>query len=135
MPVYKTSLTIPANTPEDTPVEKKLELEGAILDRIHVLIPAGHHALARFAIFYGIKQLFPYETGTWLRGEDESFSVRLNWSLPELKTTITFKGWNEDDTYPHTFYMRLEVTERVEEARPWRVIADFVAILKRLMGL
>jgi len=132
---YEISLTIPANTPEDAPVEKKLEIEGAILGKIHFLIPAGHHALARLAIFYGIDQIFPEETGTWLRGEDESFSMRLNWPLPEYKTTITFKGWNEDDTYPHTFYLRLEVAERVEEARPWRVIADFVAILKRLMGL
>jgi len=132
---YTAELTIPANTPEAKPVEKDLTLEGAILDKIHFLIPAGHHALARSAILYGIEQLFPYEKGTWLRGEDESFPVRLNWPLPELKTTITLKGWNKDTAYPHTFYLRLEVAEKVEEARPWRIVADFVAILKRLMGL
>jgi len=135
MASYTVELEIPPKTPETNPIEKKLTLEGAILNRIHIFIPPGHQALARLALFYGIEQLFPKEAGTWLRGDDESFPVRLNWLLPELKTTVTFKGWNEDDTYPHTFYMRLEVTERVEEARPWQVIIDFVAILKRLMGL
>jgi len=135
MGTYAVDLTIPANTPEASPVEKKLEIEGAILDKIHILIPAGHHALARMAVFYGIDQFFPYEAGTWLRGDGESFSVRMNWPLPELRTTITLKGWNEDDTYDHTFYLRLEVAKRVEEARPWQALIDFIAIIKRLIGI
>jgi len=135
MATYVLALTIPKQTAEASPVEERLEIEGAVLSEIHFLIPGGHHALARLALFYGIHQIFPYEVGTWLRGDDESFSVRLNWPLPEPKVTLTFKGWNEDDTYEHTFHLRLEVAEAVEEARHWRVIADFVAILKRLMGL
>jgi len=135
MPVYTLDLAIPANTAEASPTKKELEIEGAILDKLHVLIPEGHAALARLAIFYGIRQIFPHEAGTWLRGNDESIGFRLNWPLPEPKTTITFKGWNEDDTYDHVFYCRLEVTERVEEARPWRVLADLVAIIRKLIGL
>jgi len=133
--VYEVSLTVPANTPEDAPVEKTLEVEGAVLDKIHILIPSGHRALARLAILYGIKQIFPYEAGTWLRGDDESISLRLNWRLPEPKTTLTLRGWNEDDTYDHAFYLRLEVAERLEEARPWQALLDFIAIIKRLMGI
>jgi len=135
MGVYEVSLTVPANTPEDAPVEKKLEIEGAILDKIHILIPPGHEALARLAIFYGIDQIFPYETGTWLRGDDESFPLRLNWPLPEPTTTITLKGWNEHTTYDHTFYLRLAAAERIEEARPWQALLDFIAIVKRLVGV
>jgi len=135
MATYVFALTIPKDTAEAEAVEEELTVEGAVLSEIHFLIPGGHHALARLAVFYGIHQIFPYEAGTWLRGDDESFSVKLNWPLPEPKTTLTFKGWNEDDTYEHTFHLRLEVAEAVEEARPWGVIADFVAILKRLMGL
>jgi len=132
---YTVELSIPPNTPEDNPVEKTLIIEGEVLERIHFLIPCGHQSLARLAIFYGIHQIFPAEPGTWLKGEDESFSMRIGWRLPEFKVKITLKGWNEDDTYQHTFYLRLEVVEKVEEARPWQVIIDFVAILKRLIGL
>jgi len=135
MATYTFALTIPKDIAEAEAVEEELTVEGAVLSEIHFLIPGGHHALARLALFYGIHQIFPYEAGTWLRGDDESFSVKLNWPLPEPKTTLTFKGWNEDDTYEHNFHLRLEVAEAVEEARPWRVIVAFVAILKRLMGL
>jgi len=133
--VYTVELSIPANTSEDNPVTRIKEIEGAILNTIHFLIPDGHVGLARLAIFYGIEQIFPYESGTWLRGNDESFNINLKWPLPESKISLILKGWNEDDTYSHTFYLRLEVAERVEEARPWRVLMDFVAILKKLMGL
>jgi len=132
---YTVELSIPPNTPEDNPVEKTLGIQGAILERVHFLIPSGHQSLARLAIFYGIRQIFPKQPGTWLKGEDESFSMRIGWRLPESKVKITLKGWNEDDTYQHTFYLRLEVVEKVEEARPWQVIIDFVAILKRLIGI
>jgi len=135
MPLYVVELEIPADTPEDSPVEVTETIEGAVLDKIHFLIPVGHAALARMAIFYGIEQVFPERAGTWLRGDGETFTVRLNWPLPEPKTKLTFRGWNEDDTNPHTFYMRLEVAKEVEEARPWRIVADFVAVLKRLIGI
>jgi len=135
MNVYVLDFKIPANTPEDNPTTKTLEIEGVILERLRMLIPPGHVALARMAIFYGIKQIFPKEKGTWLRGDSESVNFIVSWRLPESKVQLTFKGWNEDDTYDHTFYLRLEVAEEIAEARPWRVIADFVAILKRLMGV
>jgi len=133
--VYSVELEVPANTPETSPVYKTVEVEGAVLDTIHFLIPDGHVGLARLAVLYGIKQIFPFQTGTWLRGNAESFSLRLKWRLPEPKTTLTLKGWNEDDTYKHTFYLRIEVAEELEEARPWRVIADFVAIIRKLIGV
>jgi len=135
MGVYIAQLSIPANTSETSPTEKTLEIEGAILNTIHCLIPDRHVGLARLAIFYGIEQIFPYESGTWLSGNDESFNINLKWPLPESKITLILKGWNEDDTYDHTFYLRLEVAEQPEEARPWKILSDFVQILKKLMGL
>jgi len=135
MRVYLVELAIPANTPEDSPIVKTLPIEGAVLDTIHFLIPDGHLSLARMSIFYGIKQIFPYESGTWLRGNNESFTLRPKWPMPESRLNLIFKGWNEDEIYDHTFYIRLEVAEQPEEARPWKIIIDFVAILKKLMGL
>lgn len=132
---YVAELAIPANTPEDKPVETSLQIKGAVLTQIHFSIPPGHCGLARLAVYYGIKQIFPTEAGTWLSGDDESFSLKLNWPLPEREVTLALKGWNEDETYEHAFLCRFEVAEEVEEARPWRVISDFVAILKKLMGL
>jgi len=127
-------LEIPANTPETAPVEKTVEIEGEILSEIAYLIPPGWAALARFALFYGIKQIYPMPGLEWVTGDDLYRSIPLKWPLPERKVRITIKGWNEDDTYPHSVYLWL-LTQPEPEARPWKILADFVAILKRLMGL
>jgi len=131
---YFVSLTIPANTPEASPATKDVEIEGEILSEIAYLVPPGWCALAHFAVFYGIKQIYPEEEGTWVTGDDLYRPVPVKWRLPESPCKVTIKGWNEDDTYPHTLYLWL-LTAPEEEARPWKIIADFVVILKRLMGL
>jgi len=138
MPIYTLTLSIPANIPEDNPTVKEITVEGAILDALHVLIPPGHCALARLALFYGIRQIFPYLPATWLRGDGESLTFRLGWPLPELQTTLTFKGWNEDDTYQHTFYIRIQT---LPEYRPLpvvlltRVLRLAEKFLTRLVGV
>jgi len=128
------TMEIPASTPEAAPVEKTVEIEGEILDEIAYLIPPGWSGLARFALFYGIKQIYPEPEQEWVTGDDLYRPVPLKWPMPEPKTELTLKGWNEDATYPHTVYVWL-LTKPEPEARPWKILADFVAILKRLMGL
>jgi len=131
---YFAKLKIPANTPVDKPVTADVEVEGEVLAELAYLIPPGWSALAHFAIFYGIKQIYPAEAGTWVTGDDLYRSVPLRWRLPESPVNLTIKGYNEDDTYPHTVYLWL-LTKPEEEALPWRILADFVKILKRLMGI
>jgi len=131
---YETSLTVPAGRPEDNPAEVKLEIEGDVVTKIEFEFPAGCCRLARVAGFYGIKQLWPVEAGTWFASDDYVISMPVTWDLPERKVTLTFKGWNEDDTYPHTITCRLCV-EDMPAAKPWQVLADFILILKRLIGV
>jgi len=132
---YPLDLTVPPNTPEDSPVSAELTVEGAVFSRLHVLIPPGHCGLARLAVFYGQAQIFPIERGKWLKGDNQYLVLELHWPLPESRCTLTFKGWNEDEDYPHTFYMLAEVAETVEEAQTWRVLSDFLAILKAFIGV
>jgi len=134
MPVYEKALTIPANTKETAPVETTLEIEGDTVIRLEMEFPDGCVRLAHVAVFYGIRQLWPTEAGTWLASNDWVISFPVSWDLPEPKTVLTIRGWNEDDTYKHTVTCRF-VTAYEPVAKPWRVISDFVAILKRLMGI
>jgi len=131
---YFAKLTIPANTPADNPAIVEVEVEGDVLAELAYLIPPGWTALAHFAVFYGIKQIYPVEAGTWVTGDNLYRPVALRWHLPESPAKLTIKGYNQDDTYPHTVYLWL-LTKPEEEALPWRILADFVKILKRLMGI
>lgn len=131
---YFTSLEIPKDTPADKPETKDITVEGEILSEVAYLIPPGWQAIPRWALFYGIKQIYPDPEAEWVTGAGLYRSVPLRWPMPESKVKLTVKGYNVDDTYPHTLHVWL-LTAPEEEARPWKVIADFVAILKRLMGL
>jgi len=135
MPIYTLDFTVMANTPKTSPAEETIEVEGRFLTRLSIFIPRGHHALTGLTLFYGLEQIFPKPSGTWLKGNDEVFEARLNWRLPLWETKLTFRAYNEDEVYDHTFYSRVETVEELEEARPWRVLADFISILRRLLGI
>jgi len=134
MGVYEVSLTVPANTPEDAPVEKTLEIEGDVVTKVEFAYPAGCWGLVRSACFYGIKQLWPAEAGTWFTAENYTISFNPAWDLPEREVELTFKGWSEDDTWPHKLIFRV-VTEDMPAAKPWKVLADFIAVIKKLIGV
>ena len=131
---YFTSLEIPESKPAEDPAETEITVEGEVLSEIAYLIPSGCCALASWALFYGIKQIYPETEGSWVTGDDLYREVALKWPMPELKVTLTIKGYNLDSENPHTIYLWL-LTRPEEEARPWKVISDFVAILKRLIGV
>ena len=131
---YFISLEIPAPKPEDQPAEVKVEVEGEVLSELAYLIPRGWCGVAHWTLFYGIKQIYPEQAGTWITGDGLYRPVPLKWKLPESPCTLTVKGYNQSLENPHTVYLWI-LTAAEEEAKPWKVLADFVAILKRLIGL
>jgi len=115
MPIYTTTLTIPANTSKAAPKEIYLELEGELLTEVHIVIPPGHAGLSGIAVFYGIKQLFPLPPGEWLYGDNERILFPERWEIPFAKASLRILGYNEDDTYEHSFIIRFIVARFKEE--------------------
>jgi len=138
MPVYVEVLKIPANTPENSPVEKKIEIEPGIVHRWEVLFPAGCHCLARFAILDGESHVFPVGKGNWLRGEDETIAFEDRWRTPDRPTELRLLGWNEDQLYDHTLFIRVGVLpeEEISMVRAMELMAQRIAqALMRAFGL
>jgi hypothetical protein len=132
--IYTEEIKIPANTSEDDPETKEIVIQGYILEKIHILIPHGHQALAGLRIKYGLKQIIPYTEGTWIKGEGESLTFTPLYELPEYTCKLILEGYNEDDTYNHSFFLRFE-TKTEEEARPGAILQDFIDILKRILRI
>jgi len=132
MPVYVAKITIPANTPSSNPVETTVTVEGDVITKIIVLIPAGVRALAGISIFYGIKQYFPREEDTWITGDNESIPFDVYISLPESPCQLKIKGYNDDTKYQHTFYLRL-VTGWESEIFPWKMLYKAMSMLIKLL--
>ena len=125
MPTYTLDLTIPANTPEISPIEKELEIKEGVITRISVLIPGGHLALAGFRLLYGIEPIFPAQEAAWIKGNDESFVIDEWWDLVEEPCRLRVQGYNTDETFDHTFYIRII-------ALPRKVALAHQLYLKRL---
>jgi len=135
---YFIKLEIAANTKEEAPKEVSVEVEGFRLEEIAYLIPAGWCALAHFAIFYGIRQIYPEEQGTWVTGDNLYRRVPVLWRLPESPAVLTLKGWNEDTSYDHTVYMWL-LTKPEEEVPPIRLLTQVLRMarifFRRIVGV
>ena len=131
---YETSLKIDPNTPEDKPKEVKLDIEGDVVTQVDVDYPAGCHYLVKTAIFYGIKQLWPVEEGTWFRANKYVITFKPEWDMPERNMTLTFKGCSPDTAFKHTIVLRVHTAD-MPAAKPWKVMYDFIQIIKKLVGL
>jgi len=135
---YFVKLTIPADTKKEEPKEETVEVEGYRLEEIAYLIPPGWCALAHFAVFYGIRQIYPAEHGTWVTGDGLYRRVPILWRLPESPCMLTLKGWNEDTSYDHTVYMWL-LTKPEELVPPIRLLTQVLRMartfFRRIVGV
>ena len=131
---YETSLKVLKSTPEDKPEETTLEIEGDVVTKVDVDYPAGCHYLVGTAIFYGIKQLWPVAAGSWFRANKYVITFRPDWDLPERKVKLTFKGCSPTTAFPHIIILRVHTSD-LPAAKPWKVLYDFIQIIKRLTGI
>jgi len=130
--LFTFSLTAPANTAKTSPVKKTLKLRKGIITKISVLIPPGHAALAHLAIFDGETQIMPWGDDQWIEGADETITWEPDYPLPSEPATLEARAWNEDDTYSHTFYMRVWV-KPAKVTPNWTLIEQGATAIKRFV--
>jgi len=133
--LYTKALTIPPNTGKDNPKEAKITLEGDILTEITIIIPPGHAGLTGLAIFYGIEQLAPLPSGEWFIGDNERISWVERWEIPEGEAEIIIRGYNEDDTYPHSFICRFEVEPEEVVKVQQQILEEIKALREEIRAL
>ena len=129
MPIYAKYITTPAKTQN----EETIEIEGYALTNVSILFPPGCLGLVGVTVNYGIKQIAPFNEGEQLRGNGETIQFGEFWILPEERTKLTIVVNNEDDTYPHTIYVRLVVRKK-EELLYMQLTNAFIAALKAVFG-
>lgn len=109
---YVFDLAIPANTTKASPVSELHRLTHGIIHRVEVSFPPGCAGLAHVVILRGLHQLWP----TNPEGSFHSDSYTSQWNdyhrLFAEPFAVVLKGWNLDDTYPHTITVRLALLER-----------------------
>lgn len=123
--MYQTDLTIPASTLETSPVQDTVRLNAGTLTRILVRFPPGCANLARTTIHHLGVQIEPWNPDGYIGWDGYVFDIKTEVEIPEGGTDIVVKGWNLDDTYPHTISYDFFVGQKPAETA--------VSLLQRLL--
>lgn len=106
---YEFRLTIPANTSRAEPAEDVVEVSPGRVVAVEIQFPPGCAALAHVAVLQELHQLWPTNPDGDIAADGASISFQEDHLLDQPPFQLTLRGWNEDDTYPHTITFRFNV--------------------------
>jgi hypothetical protein len=124
---------IPANTSPDAPMSADVLIEGDELRSIAYLLPPGWHALAGFAVYYGIEQIYPDRSGEWITGDNIYRNVEIKWRMPARRITLTVKCFNVDSQYNHKVFIWFSTIDREEDKTSY--ISGLLERISKWLGL
>ena len=126
--LYSRSMTIPANTPEASAIERDIDLSHGVIVKVIFRPRPGHASLLHCRVFHRRHQIFPDNADDDLHGD--TFPVEWpEWKeMFEKPFTLTILAWNDDDTYAHTFDIAFAVLPKYA-ALPFALGRAFADIL------
>jgi hypothetical protein len=109
--IYDYAIPTPANTPESAPVETVITLPPGRLAHVDILFPSGCAGLAHVQIYRALHQLWPANAGGSFIGDGQVVSWDDDYMLTDEPLDLVAVTWNDDDTYPHTITVRINVLD------------------------
>ena len=129
MTIYSRVFTTPASTTKNY----EMYVEGDVITYVRLRFPPGPQGLLKVAIFYGEKQIFPWEEGTRFVGDDETIAWDEYFILPESPCRLIIRCENEDDTYEHSVYVTI-ATQKFAHTKENRLAKLLARALVRVLG-
>lgn len=112
--VRAVAITTVANTAIANAVSTNWTVGRGLLERVDIVIAAGHAGLTGIQLLWGGRQVVPYDGSEFLAGNDDEITVELGlWVQTGIIVVRTF---NLDDTYPHKHLLRGYVVDLEREA-------------------
>jgi len=130
MPVFSFKITIPANTPVDTPKVVTWKLEKCKIKRIRIRIPSGHVGLTGLQLWEEEKIKFPEREDQWFTGDHEIIDWEEEVLIDSMPYELIAKGYNLDTTYDHTFYVQF-FFEYLKKCRKVMKISPYLSTQRR----
>jgi len=110
--LYQADITIPKNTLEISPTIAMMGIAKGIITRIMVRPRPGHAALAHLVILHHEHQIAPSTENMDFHGDTFPIDWVEYYESYQPPFELKLKGWNDDDTYPHTFDVFVAVLPR-----------------------
>lgn len=128
--LFKGSITIPANTTELDPTVVTFKIAHGIITKFMVRPRPGHAALAHCVVSYHEHQIAPSTVGMNLAGDTFPLDWEEYYEVYQPPYDLKITGWNDDDTYEHTFDVYVAILPRKG------IIATAVSdVLSSIIGL
>lgn len=110
--LFEASITIPANTASTDPATETLKIAHGIITEFKVRPRPGHAGLAHLIIRHHEHQIAPSSPDMDLHGDTYPIDWADYYESYQPPFELKLVGWNEDDTYPHTFDVYVAVLPR-----------------------
>jgi len=108
--IFTTSITVPAATPQTTPLEQTLQLTACTIDHVCVVFPAGCYWLVGLRATLREHQLYPTNPDAWLVGNDLNVTFSDATAIEDTPCELLLTAYNLDERYEHTIYLYLDVS-------------------------
>ncbi len=110
--LFEASITITAGKPKTAPQVETLKIAHGIITKIMVRPRPGHVALAHCVILHHEHQIAPSTEGMDFSGDTFPIDWEEYYESYQPPYELKIKGWNDDDTYSHTFDVFVAILPR-----------------------
>jgi len=101
--IFQAAITIPKNTTEPAPVVVMLPIAKGIISKIMIRPRPGHAGLAHLVIRHHEHQIAPSSPNMDFHGDTFPIDWEEFHESDQPPFELKLVGWNDDDTYSHTF--------------------------------
>lgn len=107
--VQLAAFTVPPATSQAAPAVQDVSFPAGKVVQIEVVIPDGHAGVTGLAIMQSQSIVIPASGNVWIVSNDE----KIIWDYRDVLNNGSWQlsGYNNDQTNPHTFYLRFLVAE------------------------
>lgn len=108
---FVTPLEVPKNTAEGSPAIVTLPIGPGTITRWNIGFPAGCAGLVHVIIKRFDHQVLPEGEGESLYWDNYMFEIAEGLEMDQPPYEVIIEAWNLDDSYSHTVFVGVEVTE------------------------
>lgn len=110
--LFEQSITIPKNRLSTNPTTAIMGIANGIITKIMVFPRPGHAALAHMVIRHHEHQIAPSSENMDFHGDKDPIKWEEYYESYQPPYELKLEGWNDDDTYPHTFDVFVAILPR-----------------------
>jgi len=107
--LYSKHITFLAGKTEETLTRLTFKINQGIIYRAWLVFPSGCSGLVKIRVYHEEHPIIPENKTDYVKGNDYVFEIPIYLEVEDEPYTVTFEGWNEDETYNHTITLMLLV--------------------------